>query len=87
MTTTIYDTIYLRFKKHLTPKELERNFTPTTTEIELMKTQTLSTSPKTQAGFMITLKCYQCMGRAVHIKKVPIPIKEHILKVPSSRYS
>lgn len=78
--TTIYDTVYPRFKKHFTSEELERNFTPTATEIELMKAHTLSTSLETQVGFMTMLKCYQCIGHPTRIKKIPLSIREHILK-------
>ena len=51
--TTIYDTAYPHLKKNYTNEELERNFTPTADELELMKANTMPKSIETQDGFMI----------------------------------
>lgn len=78
--TNVQATAYPHLRNNFTKEELERNFTPTADEIDLMKVNTMVKSPVTQVGFMIILKCYQCLGRPTSIKKVPTIVKEHILK-------
>ncbi|MBA8667868.1 DUF4158 domain-containing protein [Holosporaceae bacterium 'Namur'] len=76
--TAIHETAYPRLKSTFSVNELEINFTPT--ENELILTKRMSSTP-TQLGFMITLKCYQCLGYPIAINKVPSQIKLHIAQV------
>lgn len=74
----IHETAYPRLKPNLTDKELEENFAPNVEELQLMQNNTKSSSEMSQLGFMITLKCYQCLGRPINLDKVPKSIKNYI---------
>ena len=78
--TAIHETAYPRLKPHPTPEELERNFMPTFDERILMEESTRAVSPINKFGFMLTLKCYQCLGYAVNIKDIPDAVVTYIAK-------
>lgn len=69
--TAIHETAYPRLKPNPTPTELEKNFKPTFDEIMLMENSTRSASVINKLGFMVILKCYQCLGYAINLKDVP----------------
>lgn len=80
----IQETAYPRLKTDFTESELERNFKPTEAELFLIKNNTKKNSIGTQLGFLITLKCYQCLGKPILIKNVPDQIKFYISKIINS---
>lgn len=78
--TAIHETAYPRLKPNLTGKELEQNFAPNLRELFLMENYTRKKSSVTKLGFILTLKCYQCLGRPIATNKVPAPIKKYVAK-------
>ncbi len=78
--TAIHETAYPRLKPNPTPAELEKNFKPTFDEIILMEESTRSASLTNKLSFMVTLKCYQCLGYAINLKNVPDAIVSFISK-------
>ena len=78
--TAIHETAYPRLKPHPTPTELEKNFKPTFDERMLMEDSTRKTSEINKLGFMILLKCYQCLGYAINLKDVPEAIISYVSK-------
>ncbi|MBY0544073.1 MAG: DUF4158 domain-containing protein [Gammaproteobacteria bacterium] len=74
----IYETAYPRIKPNLSHKELKEIFTPNQEELSLLDAKTKKTLPAPRLGFMITLKCYQYLGRPVSLKKVNGYIKKYI---------
>lgn len=60
--TAIHETVYPRLKANPYEQELKQNFLLTTAELELLNKSTSETSPHSQLGFMLLLKCYQCLG-------------------------
>jgi hypothetical protein len=78
--TAIHETAYPRLKPHPTPTELEKNFKPTFDEIMLMENRTRSASAVNKLGFMVTLKCYQCLGYAINLKDIPEAIIGYVSK-------
>jgi hypothetical protein len=66
-----HETAYPRLKPHPTPMELEKNFMPSDDERILMEESTRSGTITNKLGFMVTLKCYQCLGYAINVKDVP----------------
>lgn len=78
--TAIHETAYPRLKPNPTPTELEKNFMPTDDERILMEESTRATSIINKLGFMVTLKCYQCLGYAVNLQDVPEAIISYISK-------
>ncbi len=79
--TAIHETAYPRLKPHPSPTELEKNFKPTFDEIMLMENSTRSASTINKLGFIVTLKCYQCLGYAINLKDVPETIISYVSKV------
>lgn len=78
--TRINETAYPQLKQHYSDKELNELFTPTVDEIALMKSCTRESLKESQICFMILLKCYQCIGKPVSIRKVSQQIINHIVK-------
>lgn len=77
--TAIHETAYPRLKPHPTSMELEKNFMPTDDDRILMEESTHSSATITnKLGFMVTLKCYQCLGYAVSMKDVPDEVGNYI---------
>ena len=76
--TALHETAYPQLKPHLTLKELEKNFSPTYDEKILMEESTWEASMTNKLGFMIMLKCYQCLGYAISVKKVPDSVVHYI---------
>lgn len=66
----IYETAYPRLKSHFSYQELTENFTPTAEERSLLDLNTKKTLPIIRLSFMVTLKCYQCLGRPIKLGKV-----------------
>ncbi|CEG56883.1 DUF4158 domain-containing protein [Legionella fallonii] len=77
--TAIHETAYPRLKPNPSPDELEKNFKPTYDEIFLMEDSTKSSlSDVYKLGFILTLKCFQCLGYVVNIQKIPEVIVNYI---------
>lgn len=76
--TAIHETAYPRLKPNPTPIELEKNFMPTYDERVLMEESTRKASIVNKIGFMVMLKCYQCLGYPVNIKEVPAIVLNYI---------
>ncbi len=77
--TAIHETAYPRLKPNPIPDELEKNFKPTYDEIFLMEDSTKSSlSDVYKLGFILTLKCFQCLGYVVNIQKIPEVIVNYI---------
>lgn len=74
----IHETAYPRIKPQLTHKELKDLFTPTSEELALLNAKTKKTLLAPRLGFMITLKCYQYLGRPIRLNKVNDTIKKYI---------
>ena len=77
--TAINETAYPRLKPNPTQQELKQNFLPTPEEFKLLNGNTSSKSPHSQLGFMLSLKCYQCLGYHASINTIPKPIVELVL--------
>lgn len=76
--TAIHETAYPRLKPHPTPDELEKNFTPSNDEYLLMEESTTFSTETNKLGFMVTLKCFQCLGYVINLTQVPEIIIAHI---------
>ena len=76
--TAIHETAYPRLKPNPDEYELKQNFSPTKEEIELLNKNTSKKSPHSQLGFMLSLKCYQCLGYHIPINAIPKPIIEYV---------
>jgi hypothetical protein len=76
----IHETAYPRIKPNLTHKEIKEIFTPTAEELFLLNSKTKSTLPISRLGFMITLKCYQYLGRPIKARKLDTSIRKYIAK-------
>jgi hypothetical protein len=74
----IHETAYPRIKPNLNHKELKEIFTPTEEELLLLDLKTKRTLPAPRLGFMVTLKCYQYLGRPISVQKVDESIKKTI---------
>lgn len=74
----IHETAYPRIKPNLSHKELKEIFTPTEEELILLDSKTKKTLPAPRLGFMLTLKCYQYLGRPIGVQKVDAAIKKFI---------
>jgi TnpA family transposase len=74
----IHETAYPRIKPNLSHKELKEIFTPTEEELILLNSKTKNTLPAARLGFMMTLKCYQYLGRPIGVPKIDIAIRKHI---------
>lgn len=77
----IHETAYPRIKPNLTYKELKEIFTPTEEELFLLDSRTKKSLPVPRLGFMITLKCYQYLGRPIKPEKIDVPIKKYIAAI------
>ena len=78
--TAIHETAYPRLKPNPNEQELKQNFLPTPLEIELLKKNTSTKSSHNQLGFMLSLKCYQCLGYHIAINAIPKLIVEYVAK-------
>jgi len=76
--TAIHETAYPRLKPNPDELELEQNFFPTKAEIELLNKNTSEKSPHSQLGFMLSLKCYQCLGYHISINTISKPIIDYV---------
>lgn len=74
----VHETAYPRIKPNFSHKEQKEIFTPTYEELFLLNSKTKKTLPITRLGFMITLKCYQYLGRPISIQKINSSIKKYI---------
>ena len=77
----IHETAYPRIKPNLTYKELKEIFSPTKEELILLDSRTKKTLPIPRLGFMVTLKCYQYLGRPIKADKVDVSIKNYIAAI------
>jgi len=77
----IHETAYPRIKPNLTYKELKEIFAPTEEELILLDSRTKKTLPIPRLGFMVTLKCYQYLGKPVKVDKIDESIKRYIAAV------
>jgi TnpA family transposase len=77
----IHETAYPRIKPNLTYKELKEIFAPTEEELILLDSRTKKTLPIPRLGFMVTLKCYQYLGRPIKAEKIDESIKKYIAAV------
>ena len=71
-------TAYPEFKRSYSHKELEQCFTPTFEEKLFVEQHAHPDSPVHALIFMLLLKCYQCLGRPISLKKIPDIVKEHV---------
>ena len=76
--TAIHETAYPRLKPNPDEQELKQNFLPTEAELELLNKSTSEKSHHSRLGFMLSLKCYQCLGYHISINTIPKPIIEYI---------
>ena len=76
--TSIHETAYPRLKPNPDEQELRQNFLPSAVELDLLYTNTSKRSPHSQLGFMLSLKCFQCLGYHISIKAIPKLIIEYI---------
>lgn len=76
--SAIHETAYPRIKPNLSPREFREIFTPTDEEHSLLKSKTKKTMPVTRLGFMLSLKCYQYLGRPVKLKEIDVAIKKYV---------
>jgi hypothetical protein len=63
----------------LPARALNASFTPTPTELRLARLTTKGASA--QLGFLVLLKLYQHLGRAMPVAEAPRVIVEHIAKI------
>jgi hypothetical protein len=75
----IQDTAYPRLKSVLTAHDLNTAFTPTPDELLLARR--LTKGPAAQLGFLVLLKLYQRLGRAMPLAETPRPIIDHIARI------
>src|SRR5262249_28694427 len=75
----LQDTAYPRLKSVLTARDLNTAFTPTPDELLLARR--LTKGPAAQLGFLMLLKLYQRLGRAMPLAEAPRPIIEHVARV------
>src|SRR6185437_8807888 len=74
----IHETAYPRIKPNLSYKEQQEIFTPTAEELFLLNSKTKKALPISRLGFMVTLKCYQYLGRPIKVKKLDASIRKYI---------
>ncbi len=65
----LQDTAYPRLKSGLTARDLAAAFTPTPDELVLARQTTKG--PAAQLGFLVLLKLYQRLGRAMPLAEAP----------------
>ena len=76
--TAIHETAYPRLKPNPDEQELIQNFLPSEAELELLYRNTSERSPHSQLGFMLSLKCFQCLGYHIPINAIPKSIVEYV---------
>jgi hypothetical protein len=76
--TAIHETAYPRMKPAFSAKELNKIFAATEDEMVLLNKSTRKTGLIPRLGFMVTLKCYQYLGRPVRVIKVSESIKKTV---------
>jgi len=74
----IHETAYPRIKPNLNQKELGELFAPSPEELLLLDANTKRTLTVPRLGFMLILKCYQYLGRPMHIQQIDGYIKNFI---------
>ena len=72
------DTAYPRLKSVLTAPDLNAAFTPTPDELRVARQTTKG--PAAQLGFLVLLKLYQRLGRAVPLAEAPQVVVEQFAK-------
>src|SRR5258708_40127978 len=75
----LQDTAYPRLKSVLNPHDLNAAFTPTIDE--LLLAHRITKGAAAQLGFLVLLKLYQRLGRAMPLTEAPRSIVEHIAKI------
>jgi hypothetical protein len=75
----LQDTAYPRLKSMLTARDLNAAFTPTPEELLLARRTTKGAAA--QLGFLLQLKLYQRLGRAMPLAEAPRAIIDHVAKV------
>jgi Domain of unknown function (DUF4158) len=76
--TAIHETAYPRMKPVFSAKALKELFAPTEDEMVLLNNSTRKTGLIPRLGFMVTLKCYQYLGRPVGVIKMSDSIKKTV---------
>ncbi len=76
--TAIHETAYPRIKPCFSYSELQEIFTPSEEELKLLNSKTKKTSSLTRLGFILTLKCYQYLGRPIQLKKIEESVKKFV---------
>lgn len=84
--TAIHETAYPRLKPNPNEKDLKYNFQPTDEEVNLLSKHTSQKSPHSRLGFMLSLKCYQCLGFHISINVIPRPIVDFIATCLDIKY-
>jgi hypothetical protein len=77
--TAIERTAYPLFKRNLTAKDLAEVYTPTPAERFLADRSTKGSVA--EVAFLVLLKTYQRLGRFIPLSKVPVSIREHIVRI------
>ena len=77
--TAIHETAYLRLKPNPDEQGLKQNFSPSAAELELLYANTRERSPRSQLGFMLSLKCFQCLGYHISINAIPKSIVDGVI--------
>jgi Domain of unknown function (DUF4158) len=75
----LQDTAYPRLKSVLSARDLNTAFTPTPDELLLARRLTKGSAA--QLGFLVLLKLYQRLGRAMSLAEAPQAIIEHVARV------
>jgi hypothetical protein len=75
----LQDTAYPRLKSVLSAHDLNAAFTPTNDE--LLLAHRLAKGSAAQLGFLVLLKLYQRLGRAMPLNEAPRSMVEHIAKI------
>ncbi len=77
----IHETAYPRIKSNMSFQELKDIFTLTEAELSLLNRKTKRTLLVSRFGFIITLKCYQYLGRPIKPKYIDVSIKKYIAEI------
>ena len=75
---SIHETAYPRLKSSITPKELERYYTPN--EAELALTMSSANGSTGRLSFLVLLKTFQRLGYFVKLTDVPERLVAHLAK-------
>ena len=72
----LQDTAYPRLKNVMTPRDLDAVFTPSSDEISVARRTARGAA--SQLGFLVLLKLYQRLGRAMALADAPHLVVEHV---------